>query len=166
MFKVNDYVVYGVTGVCQITEIGEDEYNSNNDTQYYVLKPVYNNNMIIKVPVGNQNILMRSIITKDDILSLIAKMPEMDTVWIDDEAQRNTSFKAALKSGKNEELLKVIRMIYHEKEARSLTGKKLAKKDEDILNTAEKQLNEEFAVVLNISPEEVVPYILEHIPQS
>ncbi len=166
MFKVNDYVVYGLTGVCQITDIRKDEHISNDETQYYVLNPVYDSNMTIMVPVNNQNILIRSIITKDDVLSLIAKMPEMETVWIEDERQRKANFKAALRSGKNEEWVKLIRTLYLEKEARSVIGKKLTKTDEDIMNAAEKQLNQEFAIVLNISPDEVVPYILEHISQN
>ncbi len=166
MFKVNDYVVYGLTGVCQITDIRRDEHISNDETQYYVLNPVYDSNMTIMVPVNNQNISMRSIITKDDALSLIAKMPEMESVWINDERQRNANFKAALRSGNNEEWVKIIRTLYLEKEARSAIGKKLTKTEEDIMNKAETQLNQEFSIVLDISPDEVVPYILEHIPHN
>ena len=44
--------------------------------------------------------------------------------------------------------------------------KKLTKADEERLSTAEKQLHEAFAVVLDISPDEVVPYIMEHIPDT
>lgn len=164
MFKVNDYVVYGLTGVCQITDIRKDEYNSDDEAQYYVLNPVFNNNMTIKVPVNNQTILMRSVISKDDVLSLIAKMPEIETIWVDDEKQRNNAFKAALRSGKDEEWIKIIKTIYLEKEAKAIAGKRLAKVDEEIMNKAEKQLNEEIAVALDILPNEVVPYIMKHIP--
>jgi CarD family transcriptional regulator len=166
MFKVNDYVMYGLTGACQITDIRKDEYNSDDETQYYVLNPVFNNTMTIKVPVDNPNIVMRSVITKDDALSLIAKIPEIDAAWIDDDRQRNATFKAALRSGKIEEWAKIIRTIHLQKEAKSVAGKKLAKIDEDMMNTAEKHLNEEFSIALDISPEEVIPYIIEHIPQS
>lgn len=163
MFKVNDYVVYGSTGVCQITDIAKDEYVGSDETEYYVLQPVYSNNMTIKTPVNNPNVLMRAIITKDDVLSLIASMPEQETIWTDDERQRRNDFKAALKTGKNEEWLKIIKTLHLEKEAKSVVGKKLTKTDEEIMNAAEKQLYEEFAVALNISPDEVLPYILEHI---
>lgn len=40
----------------------------------------------------------------------------------------------------------------------------IMKTDEEIMNTAEKNLYEEFAIALNISPEEVVSYIHERIP--
>lgn len=164
MFKVNDYIVYGLTGVCQITDITKNEI-SNNETQYYVLTPLNNDNLTIKVPVGNKNVLMRPIITKDGILSLIATMPKTESIWLADDRQRNVNFKTALKSGNHGELIKIIKTLYLEREARAMVGKKLSKTDEAIMNTAEKQLNQEFAIALDISPDEVLPYILEHIPK-
>jgi len=37
------------------------------------------------------------------------------------------------------------------------------KTDEDIMKAAEKNLHEEFAMALNISPDEVLHYILDHV---
>ncbi len=165
MLKVNDYVVYGSTGVCQITNIVKEEY-SGNETEYYVLHPVFHNNMTIKTPVNNPNVYMRPIFTKDEVLSLIASLPDKETFSIDDgkqRTQRTVTFKAALKTGNNEDWVKVIKTIYLEKEAKSAINKKIPKTDEEIMNTAEKYLAEEFAIALNISPDEVVPYILEYI---
>ena len=165
MFKVNDYVVYGSTGVCQITDIKKDENISTDEAKYYVLHPVYNNNMTIKTPVNNPNPLMRPIITKDDILSLITIMPDIEPILIDNEKHKCDNFKVALRTGKNEEWVKIIKTLYLEKEAKSVVNKKLTKTSEGIMDNAEKQLNEEFAIALNISPDEVLSYILEHIPE-
>lgn len=163
MFKVNDYVVHGSTGVCQITDITKVKYNGSDEVEYYVLHPIYNNKMTIKTPVNNPKVLMREVITKDDVLLLIATMSEKETVWIDDVRQRNEFFKAALRTGKIEELAKIIKTINLEKKEKSIVGKKLTNTDEDIMKIAEKQLYEEFAIALNISPDEVGSYILEHI---
>lgn len=73
------------------------------------------------------------------------------------------NFKAALRTGECEELIKLIKTLYLEKKEKSVIGKKLMKSDEDIMKAAEKHLYEEFAIALNISPNEVVTYILEHI---
>ncbi|MEN6348930.1 MAG: CarD family transcriptional regulator [Syntrophomonas sp.] len=164
MFKVNDYIVYGLTGVCQIADIKKDDYTNNNETEYYVLSPVDNSNMTIMVPVNNPNIMMRAISTKDDALSLIARMPDIEaTAWINNDMQRANTYKAALRTGKTEEWVKIIKTLYFEKKARSAIGKKLTNTDEVILNTAENHLNQEFSLALNISPDEVVSCILEHI---
>ncbi|MGE5372887.1 MAG: CarD family transcriptional regulator [Solirubrobacterales bacterium] len=165
MFKVNDYVVYGTTGVCQIADIKKDEFSNNNETEYYVLNPVFDgNNMTIMIPVNHPNRAMRAVCTKKEALSLIAQMHEIETAWIGDERQRNADFKASLRSGKNEEWAKIVATIYLEKEARSGFGRKIAKSDEDIFRSAEKCLHQEFAVALNISPDEVPSFIRSHSP--
>lgn len=163
MFKVNDYIVYGSTGVCQITDISRDESIGNGETEYYVMKPAFNDNMIIKIPVNNPQVMMRRVIKKDDVSALIQRIPQEDTTWIDNEKQRRSYFTAALKTGKSEELIKVIITIHREKEARSAVGRKLTKTDEDIMNAAEKQLYEELAVAMSISPDEAVEYVRQNI---
>lgn len=161
MFKVNDYILYGATGVCQITDIIKDKYGSD-ESEYYVLHPVYGNNMTIKIPVKN-DVLMRPVLTKDEVLSLIASMPEKETFWIDDQRERNNTFKSALKSQQDEELIKIIKALYQQKQAKAVVNKKLTKTDEALMNAAEKQLYEEFAIALNISPDEVLPFIHKYI---
>ena len=165
MFKVNDYIIYGSTGVCQITDITTEE-NGNDEIQYYVLKPVYQDNLIIKFPVKGESVLMRPIITRDEVDSLIAGMPEIETIWIEDMRERRNIYQAALKSGNTNEMAKIIKTIHLERETRNSSGKKLPMTDENMMNAAEKQLYQEIATALNISPDAVLPYILEHIPQD
>jgi CarD family transcriptional regulator len=61
------------------------------------------------------------------------------------------------------ERIKIIKTLYLEKEAKSMINKKTTKVDDNIMKTAEGQLNEEFAIAVNISPDEVVNYITEYI---
>jgi CarD family transcriptional regulator len=160
MFKVNDYVIYGSTGVCQIVDIKKDE-GSVDDAEYYILHPVYINTMSIKTPVDNPRIMMRPLLTKDEVLSLIAIVPEQAPFWVQNPKERSNIFKAALKSNENEELIKIIRMISQEKQT---TTKKISNTDENFMSTAEKRLYEEFSISLNIPTDEVVPFIFDHIP--
>lgn len=164
MFKVNDYVVYNSTGVCRIIDTIREKDINDNDTEYYVLQPVYDDNLTIKIPLNSLKVLMRNIITKDEVLALIDSMPEKESIWINDDRERNALFKAVLRTSESEGWVKLIKTIYLEKQKRIVLGKKISKTDEDIMKVAEKNLNEEFAVALNISPEAVVSYILERIP--
>lgn len=164
MFKVNDYVVYGSQGVCKIIDIIKEKNISDNDTEYYVLQPAFHNNMTIKTPVYNPKVLMRNIITKDEVLALIASMPEKESIWTNNDRERYENFKAALRSGESEEWVTLMRTLYLMKQEKIELGKKLTKTDEDFMKAAEKNLFEEFAVALNISPDEVDSYILERIP--
>jgi CarD family transcriptional regulator len=163
MYKVNDYIVYGATGVCRVENIVKEKDINGDEIDYYVLHSVCENGLTIMAPVSNPNVLIREIISKDEISALIATMPEQETVWITKYNERNNNFKAALKSGKCEEWVKLIKTIYMAKQGKYGEGKNLAKSDKDIMESAEKKLFEEFAIVLNIPPTEVISYIRERV---
>ncbi len=163
MFKINDHIIYNNMGVCRVVDISKEKDINDNETEFYVLHPVYGKNLTIKTPVNNDKVFMRKILKRDDVLSLIESLPQQETNWIDDDRKRNEIFKATLKKGETKGWAKLIKTIYLEKQEKSAVGKKLMKIDEDIMKIAEKNLYEEFAVALNISPEEVLPYIMEHV---
>lgn len=165
MFKVNDYVIYGTTGVCKIREIKMEKFLGRGEKEYYVLEPVYSKNTVIKIPVDNTTINMREVLSKDCIEELINIIPNTETEWIADDKLRNEHFKTMLKSGDCEELIALIRTIYLSKKDKKSIGKKLYKGDDEIMQAAEKLLNEEFAFVLNIAPKEVPQYIASHIKE-
>lgn len=163
MFQLNDYVIYNALGVYKIVDIRKEDDIDGNETEYYVLQPAYGNNLTIKTPVNNPKISIRKVLSKEEVLSLIESMPDKETIWINDDRQRSVCFKAALKTGETEELVKLVKTLYQEKQEKSDIGKKLMKIDEDIMKAAEKNLYEEFAIALDISPDEVVSYIQEHV---
>ena len=150
-------------GVCRVVDIRKEKDINDNETDFYILRPVYSNNLTIKTPVNNDKVFMRKILKRDDVLSLIESLSDQETNWIDDNKKRNEFFKATLKKGETEGWAKLVKTIYVEKQEKSAIGKKLMRIDEDIMKTAEKNLYEEFAAALNISPEEVLPYIREHV---
>lgn len=164
-FKINDYIMYGTMGVCKVIDIEKGNDGRNNPREYYVLSLVYSKNVIIKIPVDNEKISMRKIHTRDEITSLIREMSNKEVIWIEDDRRRSEQFKAMIKTTECESLITIIRSIYLDKKKKKLEGKKVYKGDEEIMETAEKLLNEEFATVLNISPEDVVSYISSHISQ-
>lgn len=152
MFKVDDYIMYGRTGVCKVVDITNEKFINGEERKYYVLSPIHNNNnTIIKIPLDNTKIPMRKIISKEDVTSLINDMSNMEELWIEDEKKRSNEFKTMLKSGKCEDLIKLISNKRH--------SKKLNKADKEIIKEAERLVNEEFAIILNISPKEVNSYI-------
>lgn len=163
MYKLNDCVVYGSTGVCRITEITRDKDIDGNEVDFYVLHPVFRDNMTIKAPVEKSATLMRSLIPREEVLALIDSMPEKEPLLFGDKRQRGLAFKFALKTGTHEEWIQIIKTLYQEKQRSNSVEKKLTKSDEDIMSTAERQLYEEFAIVLDISPDEVVPFIFQRL---
>jgi CarD family transcriptional regulator len=163
MFQIDDKVVYNSTGVYEIVGIREETDINHTETEYYILQPVYNNNLTIKLPVDNKSLPIRKIITKEQALSIIAAMPDQDTIWIENDKERYGRFKAAIKADDNIKLVQIIKAIYMMKQEKISAGKKLLKSDEDIMRSAEKNLYEELGAALNIPLDHVLPFIMEHV---
>ena len=162
MFKINDYVVYGSNGVCKVTDI-EQVTLRNEELEYYILSPVYNEKMTIKTPVNNQKIVMRELMTKAEIVNLLKEISKNETVEIEDSRRWVEESKAIIRGGNAEELIKFINSIKLEKDEKISIGKKLNKTDEDIMISASKQLYQEMAIVLEIDVDEVQDYIKNNI---
>lgn len=163
MFKINDYIMYGTTGVCQVSDITKEVIGGFELKEYYVLTPIYTNNTIIKVPIDNNKIPMRKIMSKEDISNIIKVISNKDSLWVMDERKRGEAFKSILKSGECEELMTLVKSIYECKNNKNKIGTKVSKNDIEIMQMAEKLINEEFATILNISVDEVPSYILNNI---
>lgn len=163
MFKINYYVVYGSTGVCQVKDIKSEKSSNNEEVEYYILNPVYDSRMTIKTPVLNRKVSMRNIMTKEDVSILINKIADNEVISIENTRERTEAFKNIIRDGNSNDLIKVINTIKIDKEEKLNIGKKLNKTEEDIMLAAKKKLYEEFAIVLDIPLEDVSSYIQEKI---
>lgn len=163
MFRINDYIMYGLIGICKVKDIEKVKDRDNLEKEYYILNPIDDENTIIKIPTENKNIRMRPILSKEQAGLLIKGMPEMEIAWIENERERSHDFNISLKSGKCEEWAKLIKIINLKRKEKKLEGKKINLADENIMKAAEKLLNEELGMVLDISPKEVNAYILKKL---
>ena len=164
-YKVNDMVMYGTAGVCRITEISEQSFCGRGG-RYYILQPVYDNRSTVFVPVDNEALTtkMHRILSAEEIYDLIRDMPDTDTIWTDNEEVRREKYKEILKGGNRRDLIRMIKTLYTRQQALLQNGKKkLRATDERFLKEAERVLHEEFAHVLNIQRDQVLPFILEQI---
>lgn len=161
MFKVNDYVNYGQKGICKIDEISEFDFGTDRKKRlYYVLKPVFDSNSKIYVPVKNteRTKCMRKILTADEIDSIILSIKGEKLSWIKDHRQRAEKFKEILKQRDERNLLWMISCMYLETE-----DKKLSNTDIQMLKKAEEIIDQEISFSLNIKVDEVRSYILNKL---
>lgn len=164
MFKINDTVIYGAQGVCRVADIVEKNIGGKT-AQYYALKPSFQENTTIFVPVDNPKLVlkMHSVLTKEEIGRLIEAMPQSDTEWIEDEALRRKQYKEILSSGDRLKIALMIKSLYLEQQRRKQQGKKLHANDLQLFSRAESLLYNELALVLQITPEQVVPFLTNRI---
>lgn len=164
MYHAGDTVVYGAQGVCTITSIEENDI-SGSSMEYYVLKPVYDANATIFVPVKNETLVgqMRQVLSAEEIYALIRSMPDEQTIWLEDEDERKKTYQEIIRRGDRKELVQLIKTLHFHQQKQQQKGKRLHQADETALKQAEQLLYHEFALVLHIKPEEVVPFIISNV---
>lgn len=164
MFKVNDMVVYGNQGVCEIINIGTLSMSMvDKKKQYYTLRPVYHRDAAVYVPVDNVTQVMRPVISKKEAEQLISRIPDIENAWIINEQEREEQYKSALRTCDCEELVKIIKTLFKRKKSRIDKGKKATVVDERYFKQAENQLYEELAYALEVDKSEIGDYVAKSI---
>lgn len=156
MFTVGDYLVYR-RDVCKVVEIKKNFFQNEDG---YVLKPVNDDSLKIKVPVNNKHI--RALLSKNEIEQLIDHITEIPVIEGFDKLIEN-EYRNLLKSENHEDLIKVIKTTYARNQERIDNNKKIGEKDDTYFKLAETYLYSEIAVVLNMSFEEAKQYVISKV---
>ena len=74
MFKENELVMYGSTGVCRVKEIGRPSFVDKDDERiYYLLEPVFQSG-VIYAPIDNDKIPIRAVISAESASQLLDQL--------------------------------------------------------------------------------------------
>ena len=168
IFKINDIVVYGAEGVCQITGI-EDKTVSGTSVKYYVLKPVDGKNWTtIYIPTGNQKLLekMRRLPSKKEVNTLIDSLPDIAPNWIKNDQERKLTYGKILASGDHTAIIMMLKALYLQKKERETNKKHLGMSDDRFMKEAEQRLYNEWQYVLKMGKEELMAYIFARIEKN
>lgn len=160
VYQVGDRVVYGIHGVCQIVDL-QVQTVTHKKVEYYVLEPITQSGARFFVPSQNQAAVskLRSVLTKDEVDTLLKSEQSRQDIWTDDENQRKQSYRQLITEGDCGALMSMIRALHLHKQEQQLTGKKFHVSDANFLRDAEKVLYSEFSIVLGIPYEQVEEYI-------
>lgn len=162
MFKVGEYIVYGMNGVCEVEEIGPMTLSGvDSDKLFYTLLPKYTKGSRVFTPVDNQKVVMRPVVTKKEACDLIDESRDVELIEAANDKNREIAYKEALRSCNCREWIRIINTAEKRKEERMAQGKKMSACDERYLKQAQDNLFGEFAVSLNIGKNEVEGY-MEH----
>ncbi len=157
MFQTGDLIIYGSTGVCEVTGVQPSDFPGENRL-YYTLSPRYSSGTIY-TPVDSP-VFMRRVITREQAESLIGQFPHVkETASPASHRQLAELYEASLKTYDCTELLRVIKTAYLKTRRSIQSGRKPGQTDRHYLKRAETQLFGELAAVLDIRPDEVRGYI-------
>lgn len=164
MFKVGNYVVYGNTGICKIEDIASmDIMGTGHEKKYYVLIPVNSDNGKAYLPVDNQKVVLRAVISRDEAVALIDRIPEIENITENNDKLREERYKQLSKQCSCESWVAILKTIYQRKKEREALGKKSTSTDERYFKMAEDKLYEELCFAMELDKPGVEEYIKTRI---
>ncbi len=156
-FSVGDVVVYRAEGVCDIVDIRKESFGANTEGEdYYILSPRNDANSSIYVPVHNEVLtaLMRPLLNRDEILSLIGSLRDERIAWAAESRARNNVFRDILSRGERRELIPLVLTVHEHVVKTIAAGKKVGSTESGALARACKLLRDEFSVAIPLHSDE------------
>lgn len=164
MYSVGDYVMKISNGVCRIDDITHLEMSGiDKDKLYYVLTPVEGSKSQLYVSVDSADRNIRTAMNSDQAKDVIDAIPNIEEAGIVNEKFREQQYKDAVRSGKPEALVGIIKTIYARKKSRENQGKKNTAVDERYFKQAEDLLYAEIAFALGKRKDEISDLIISSV---
>lgn len=161
MRQIGDYVVYRKE-VCQIVGMKENHFKGKD---YYVLVPISDASLKIDVPVDHQLGYLRDLISKEEAMKIIERIPDVEAIHCDEKLME-TQYKLLLNNGSHENLIQIIKTAYLRNKERVDNKKKISDKDHHYFELAEKYLYTEIGIALGMSYEEAKDYIVDRVRKA
>ena len=146
MFEKGSYVIKAMNKVCKVEDIVK--VDENKDKLYYLLIPIEEQSGKIFVPIDRADLCMRSVMSIEQVEKLIADVPRIKEMIVDDEKMLELRYKEVMKSEEPELLVGMIKLIYLRSKKRTEEGKKNTVMDQKYYRLAEDCLYSEIAFVL------------------
>ena len=159
MFKVNDLIMYGGTGVCKVTAITTNEFDGQ-DKLYYILEPVYQAG-IIYAPVDNKKVFMRPVMSESEANDVIDRMPGVSSEVFKSSSTQQLSkhYQSVIDRHNTDDLIMLTKSIRRKMNDAISQNRHLGQIDKRFMKRAEDLLFGELAAALCIPREDVVGYI-------
>jgi len=162
MFKKGDFVVNSNNGICEITDIVTMNVSGINK-EYFQLVPTTEPTAKIYLPVEIASTRIRYAMNKEDALQLLGYIKDIDEAYIENEREREKTYKEAINSRDPKQLVGIIKTLYLRRQQREQSGKKNTAIDERYFKLAENHLHTELAFALGVDKSEVQGIIQNHI---
>lgn len=167
MFEMGTMLVHPTYGVCEVVHVGKiDTRNVKDERLYYTLIPLYDSKSKLFIPTDSDSVGLRPVMTKESALKLVASLPALEPIAVQNEKEREKLFKELIRTGNCEDISRIIKTLYLRKKARLTAGKKSVSLDEKYLLLAREQLYGELAVSLGIDKNGVEEYITQSIKRT
>ena len=164
MFNIGDKIVYGSEGVFTVQEYTTSPLDKNDERVFYILVPISGsqNNKII-APSDGGRVPMRGVMSREEALALIDRMPEICEVEVSQERGRREAYRAVINEGRGENFVSIIKTVRRRREEFLILKRRLSETDTDFEGRAKNCLLGELSVALDIPRSDVEKFIVERL---
>lgn len=165
MYQVGDLVFYESTGVCKVIGITTRTVERHHQVNFYVFKPLYQQNYIILVPVNITKVFIRPIISEGEANRLLDLIPTIATkaYYNCKLSQLSEHYETFLKTHECLDLIRLTISIYDKKQIADHMQRKFGSVDEKYMRRGEDLLFGELAAALDISKNEAAEHVAARI---
>ena len=156
-YSIGDHVMYGMSGACEIVEIGTLEF-AGPEKVYYSLKPVYDERDTIYVPVAKENEIARKVVGKKEAQKTVKEIREGS---IEGDLPDRDTCSSILQEADGLEVANLIRHLRLLRSQNKRNHKGLNIADAKLLTYAERIVTSELAVALTLSMEDAFSMLNE-----
>ena len=160
MYQAGGRVLYGIHGVCDITD-SEIQMVDGKKVTYLVLEPLGQPGSRYLVPMHNASAMskLKPVATREELENLIRSEKVRQDCWIAEESLRKQTYRDLISSGDRERLMAMVHTLYCHRAAQMEAGRKVHLCDDNFLRDAEKLLAGEIAIVLDMDTDKARQYI-------
>lgn len=135
------------------------------NVEYLVLEPQGQPGTRYLVPSGNPNALakLRPLMSREELDQLLLSEAVRRDHWISEENPRKQYYRELIASGDRTALLQMLRSVNAHKRRQEAAGKKLHICDENFVKDAQRLLDAEFAIILDIPQDQVRDYVTKKL---
>lgn len=153
MLKLGDVVFVQNKGVCRVDAMDKKDVLGNGMKDYYVMKPVSeNNNMTIYVPTDTK-LKIRKLSTKEKALKILNEFANLEGVEIKNEEERFKKYNELSQEGELEGWAKLLKTLFERK--KQFAKKQFAIQEQKYINTLLPCLISELSYVLKKDEREI-----------
>lgn len=164
MFHTNDYVFYGSGGVCKIVDIQAAPLEGMpKDQQYYILHSVHDQSSMMYIPVDNDRIFLRGLLSREEAEMLMEQISSVEEIEEPNSKLLREKYQEAMRRYQPMEWVRVIKTVYARIHEGRTPARRISETERSFYETARKYLYTELSLVMDVSVQQIEQYVLEHI---
>lgn len=167
MFHVNDWVVYGTSGVyCVVDTDLPDPTDSSSNRRYYELQSA-KQKCRTYVPMDS-DICMRPVLSKEEAEALIRRIPELDHPLCTEHGKNAAEkyYRDLLQHGDCAAIAGVVHKLTERRRSLLQAGRHMSFTEEKFLRRGRELLDSEFSVSLGIPQDKVGTFIRQTLAKQ